>query len=98
MADTAQSTIELEEHVNTAIAAPVEKIRKGLGKEGADVDIAVDAENRKIVVTLVRNRIVCEGCLLPADLVATMLRNALRGDAAVKNFTIETLNWADLGK
>jgi hypothetical protein len=98
MGDTAQSTVELEELVNAAIATPLEKIRKGLGKEGADVDIEIDAENRKIVVTLVRNRIVCEGCLLPADLVATMLRNALRTDAAVKNFTIETLNWADLGK
>ena len=97
MAET-QSPSVVEEQVQTAIAAPLEKIRKGLGKEGADVDVSVDAVNQKIVVTLVRNRIVCEGCLLPADLVATMLKNELRKDAAVKNFTIETLNWADLGK
>jgi hypothetical protein len=97
MAETAQSTIELEEQVRATIATPLEKIRKGLGKEGADVEVSIDAEGRIIVVTLVRNRIVCEGCLLPADLVATMLRNALRTDPTTKSFNVETLNWADLG-
>ena len=74
-----------------ALAPTVEKIDKALGKEGAGLDLAVDEESRTVVATLVRHRITCEGCLLPEDLVRTMLRKALKSQRL--NYTIETKNW-----
>jgi hypothetical protein len=46
-------------------------------------------------VTLVPERIVCAGCLLPADLVRTTLTRALSADsqASPLRFAVETHDW-----
>ena len=77
--------------VYEALAATAEKIEKALAKEGAGLDLAVDEQSHTVVATLVRHRITCEGCLLPEDLVRTMLRKALK--AKRLSYTIETKNW-----
>ena len=77
--------------VHQALAPTVEKIDKALGREGAGLDLAVDEESRTVVATLVRHRITCEGCLLPEDLVRTMIRKALKSKRL--SYTIETKNW-----
>jgi hypothetical protein len=43
----------------------------------------------------VRHRITCEGCLLPRDLVETMLRKALKANREIRerNYKVETKNW-----
>ena len=83
------------EVIAAAIAPSVAKIRRSLGKEGADLDIAIDESTATLGVTLVRNRIVCEGCLLPEKLVRTMLTADLRNDAAASalKYKLETHNW-----
>lgn len=81
--------------VREVLGPTLEKIEKALGKEGAGLDLAVDEPSRTVVATLVRHRITCEGCLLPEDLVQTMIRKALRSnrDTRSRNYTIETKNW-----
>jgi hypothetical protein len=81
--------------VRRVLGPTLEKIDKALGKEGAGLELAVDEESRTVVATLVRHRITCEGCLLPEDLVRTMIRKALRADRDTRsrNYTIETKNW-----
>ena len=78
-----------------ALAPTIEKIDKALAKEGAGLDLQVDEDSRTVIATLVRHRITCEGCLLPRDLVKTMLRKALKTNREIRerNYTIETKNW-----
>ena len=78
-----------------ALGPTIEKIDKALAKEGAGIELQVDEDARTIVATLVRHRITCEGCLLPRDLVKTMLRKALKTNREIRerNYTIETKNW-----
>lgn len=92
--DTA--TADAIEVVEQVVSPGVARIRKGLAKEGADIDVNVDAHGRVVTVTLIRNRIVCEGCILPADLVKTLLSQALGTDDRTRahRYRIETENWA----
>jgi hypothetical protein len=77
----------------TAIAEAVETIRRSLHKEGADLEVELDEDERRILVTLERKRIVCEECLVPEPLVQQMLKNALRSGGLGKAYKVETRNW-----
>lgn len=81
--------------ITAAIADTVAKLRASLQKEGADMEVAVDDDDRVLNVTLVRNRIICEACIQPEKLVRTMLTNAMRADpaAASMKYRIEAHNW-----
>jgi hypothetical protein len=85
-ADITRSVLE-------TIDGELQQIRTGLSKEGADLQITVDVPERRLVATLVRNRITCEGCLLPADLVKTMLTRSLKGHPEGRKYKVETVNW-----
>jgi hypothetical protein len=88
-ATTAATTDEAA--VLSAVGNEVASIQRSLEKEGAGIEVEVDVEESKLIVSLVRNRIVCEGCLLPEHLVRTMLTRALK-TSGVK-YTLETRNW-----
>lgn len=89
------ATLAEESIVRHVLGPTLQRIDKALGKEGAGLDLSVDEESRTVVATLVRHRITCEGCLLPEDLVQTMIRKALRSDRGTRarNYSIETKNW-----
>lgn len=80
-----------QETVLTAVSNEVAAIGRSLEKEGAGIEVEVDVEASKLVVSLVRHRIVCEGCLLPEHLVQTMLNKALAANGL--KYTVETHNW-----
>jgi len=80
-----------DEKVLAAVSNEVASIQKSLEKEGASIEVEVDADASKLVVSLVRHRIVCEGCLLPEHLVQTMLKRALKTSGL--KYTLETRNW-----
>ncbi len=80
-----------QESVLAAINDQVESIRRSLDKEGAGLEVEVDPDDSKVVATLVRHRIVCEGCLLPEHLVQTMLNQALKRNGL--DYSLETRNW-----
>lgn len=77
--------------VLAAIDTELAGIQRGLEKEGAGVNLEVDADNATLVVSLERHRIVCEGCLLPEHLVQTMLNKALKANGL--KYKVETRNW-----
>jgi hypothetical protein len=81
--------------VRHVLGPTLEKIGRSLGKEGAGLELAVDEDSHTVVATLVRHRITCEGCLLPEDLVQTMIRKALKSNREIRerNYKIETKNW-----
>lgn len=85
-----------EQIVGAAVADTIAKLRASLQKEGADIDVEIDDANSTLIVSLVRNRIICEGCIQPEKLVRTMLTNALRADPAANalKYKIEARNWA----
>jgi hypothetical protein len=92
MTDAAVAETSAEQDsVLAAVDDQVESIRRSLDKEGAGLEVEVDAENSKLIVTLVRHRIVCEGCLLPEHLVQTMLNQTLKKNNL--SYTLETRNW-----
>jgi hypothetical protein len=74
----------------------LEKIRSSLAREGADIEVVIDVATHSVTATLVRNRIVCEGCLLPAHLVEAVLRRTLSEDDRTRpvRWTISTNKWA----
>jgi hypothetical protein len=80
-----------DEKVLAAVSNEVASIQKSLDKEGASIEVEVDSEASKLVISLVRHRIVCEGCLLPEHLVQTMLTRALKTRGL--KYTLETRNW-----
>jgi hypothetical protein len=80
-----------QEAVLSAVGNEVASIQRSLEKEGAGIEVEVDVEESKLIVSLVRNRIVCEGCLLPEHLVRTMLTRALKTSGM--KYTLETRNW-----
>jgi hypothetical protein len=86
---------DVRQVVESAIAEPVERLRTGLAKEGASLSIRVDEDGRAVHVTLVPERIVCTGCLLPEDLVRTTLTRALNADAEARSlrFAVKTHDW-----
>jgi hypothetical protein len=89
-APTATATAD-EELVLAAVENEVASIQRSLEKEGAGIEVEVDPDASKLIVSLVRNRIVCEGCLLPEHLVKTMLTRALKTSGL--KYTLETRNW-----
>jgi hypothetical protein len=80
-----------DEKVLAAVSNEVASIQKSLDKEGASIEVEVDSQASKLVISLVRHRIVCEGCLLPEHLVQTMLTRALKTRGL--KYTLETRNW-----
>jgi hypothetical protein len=81
--------------VESAIAGAVERIRTGLAKEGASLTVRIDEADKSVHVTLVPERIVCAGCLLPQDLVRTTLAKALITDPQTSplRFVVKTHDW-----
>jgi hypothetical protein len=81
--------------VEAAIAEPIERIRVGLAKEGAGLRVRIDEADKSVHVTLAPERIVCTGCLLPENLVRTLLTKALSADpqASPLRFVVETHDW-----
>lgn len=81
--------------VESAIAAPIERIRTGLAKEGAGLRVRIDEADKSVHVTLAPERIVCAGCLLPENLVRTILTKALNADpqASPLRFVVKTHDW-----
>jgi hypothetical protein len=80
-----------DEAVLAAVDTELASIRRSLEKEGADIEVEVDAEASQLIITLVRKRIVCEGCLLPEHLVTTMLTRALKVGGL--KYTPQTRGW-----
>jgi len=80
-----------QDAVLAAVSNEVTSIERSLAKEGAGIEVEVDADASKLVVSLVRHRIVCEGCLLPEHLVQTMLNKALAANGL--KYAVETHNW-----
>lgn len=85
------AVVTAEPAVLDALAPTLDNIRRSLGKEGASLDVGVDEETSTLTATLVRHRIVCDGCILPEDLVATMLKKSLK--SAGHRYTVVTRNW-----
>lgn len=85
----------LRQAVESAIAEPLGRIRTGLAKEGAGVRVRIDESDKSVHVTLVPERIVCMGCLLPENLVRTLLTKALSADPQVSplRFVVKTHDW-----
>jgi hypothetical protein len=81
--------------VAEVLAPTVAKIDQALAKEGAGLELKVDETAGTIVAILVRHRITCEGCLLPKELVETMLRKSLKVNRETRelNYAIKTVNW-----
>jgi len=84
------------EVIAAAIAPTIAKLRTSLQREGADLDVQIDDQSSTLIVSLVRNRIICEGCIQPEKLVRTMLTNAMRADPAASalKYKIDARNWA----
>lgn len=83
------------EIISAAIADTVAKLRTSLQREGADMAVEVDEANATLIVSLIRNRIICEGCIQPEKLVRTMLSSALRAspDAGALRYKIDARGW-----
>ena len=81
--------------VRDLLEPTLQEIDQALGKEGASLDLTIDPSSRTVTATLVRHRITCEGCLLPADLVSKMLSKSLKADPEIRQlrYKIKTENW-----
>ena len=84
------------EVIGAAIEHTLAQLRTSLQREGADIDVRIDRPSSTVIVSLIRNRIICEGCIQPEKLVRTMLSNAMRADPAASalKYKIDTRNWA----
>ena len=80
-----------EEAVRAAVSNELASIERSLDKEGAGIEVEVDVQASQLLVTLVRKRIVCEGCLLPEHLVTTIITRALKTSGL--KYTVETRGW-----
>lgn len=81
--------------VKDVLEPTVKEIDAALGKEGASLDISIEECSRTVTARLVRHRITCEGCLLPADLVGRMLTRSLKANEHTRplHYKIKTENW-----
>jgi hypothetical protein len=79
--------------VETALADVIRGISESLQKEGADVDVRIDENNRTIRLKLIRNRIVCEGCLVTADMAERRIRRRLAQSGETAGYGVET-DWS----
>jgi len=80
-----------------AVEAVLEDVIRGISeslqKEGADVDVTVDEGSRTVSLKLVRKRIVCEGCLLPADMAERRVRRRLSQSGETAGYGVVT-DWS----
>lgn len=81
--------------IRDVLEPTLKEIGQALGKEGASLDIRVEESTRTITAHLVRHRITCEACLLPADLVSKMLTRSLRTNEQTRSlrYKVKTENW-----
>lgn len=79
--------------VEQLLATVTEATRQSLLKEGADIEVEVEARTRRIIVSLIRERITCEECLLPEEIVQRSFRQALMVSGQGATYQIETRNW-----
>ena len=83
------------ELVKDALKPTLKEIDEALGKEGASIEVEVEESARTVTARLVRHRITCEECLLPANLVSKMLTKSLKSNDATRSlrYKVKTENW-----
>lgn len=86
---THPEAVEIEELLTRVLDAT----RQSLQKEGADVEVEIDPRAKRVILSLVRQRIVCEECLLPEAMIQKSFRLALGASPKGSMYQIETKNW-----
>lgn len=85
-------TTESDE-IEQLLARALDATRLSLQKEGADLEVEIEPRTKRVILSLVRQRIVCEECLLPETMVQRSFRLALGGSPKGSMYQIETRNW-----
>jgi hypothetical protein len=87
--ETHPETMEIEQLLTRVLEAT----RLSLQKEGADLEVEIEPRSKRVILSLVRERIVCEECLLPETMVQRTFRLALGASPKGSMYQIETRNW-----
>ena len=81
--------MEIEE----LLSRVVEATRASLQKEGADFTVEIEPRSKRVILGLVRERTVCEECLLPESMMQRSFRLALGASPKGAMYQVETRNW-----